>query len=71
MKKVRLHYRMLMSGSDETSEGQTEVVVLDYIAEQLIEGKKVAQVVMYLIAYAFLQGYNGGCHLLDAEEVAE
>ena len=73
MKKVKLYYRMLQSsdvGSD-TEEGTTEAIVTDQIAQRLLEGQKVGKVVCYLIALASLQGWNGGCHLLKAEEVAE
>jgi hypothetical protein len=73
MKKVRLFYRMLQSsdvGAD-SEEGVTEVLVTDQIAQRLLEGHKVGKAVCFLIALASLQGWNGGCLLLKAEEVAE
>ena len=73
MKKVKLYYKMLQSsdvGSD-TEEGTIEAIVTDQIAQRLLEGQKVGKVVCFLIALASLQGWNGGCHLLKAEEIAE
>jgi len=73
VKKVKLYYRMLESNNvdAETEEGETVVLVTDGIAQRLLEGQKVGKAVCYLIALAALQGWNGGCHLLKAEEVAE
>ena len=71
MKKVRLKYEMKMSGGANSAVGHTEVLVTEGIAEQLLEGRKVGKVVCYLIAMASIQGYEGGCFLLGAEEVAE
>lgn len=73
MKKIKLHYRMLESNNvdAETEEGSTIAIVTDGIAQRLLEGQKVGKVVCYLIALAALQGWNGGCHLVSAEEVAE
>ena len=73
MKKVKLHYRMLESNDADgnTEEGSTIATVTDGIAQRLLEGQKVGKVVCYLIALAALQGWNGGCHLLKAEEVTE
>lgn len=73
MKKVKLYYKMLESsdvGSDY-EEGSTVAIVTDNIAQRLLEGQKVGKVVCFLIALAALQGWNGGCHLLKAEEVTE
>ena len=73
MKVVKLNYKMLQSsdaGAD-TQEGSTEALVTDAIAQRLLEGQKVGKVVCYLIALASLQGWNGGCFLLSAEDVTE
>ena len=73
MRKVKLFYRMLQSsdvGSD-SEEGSTIAIVTDNFAQRLLEGQKVGKVVCYLIALAALQGWNGGCHLIRAEEIAE
>lgn len=71
MKKVKLYYRMLESNdaNGDTEDGSTIVTVTDGIAQRLLEGQKVGKVVCYLIALAALQGWNGGCHLLKAEEI--
>ena len=73
MKKVMLHYRMLESNDADgnTEEGSTVAIVTDGIAQRLLEGQKVGKVVCFLIALAALQGWNGGCHLIRAEEIAE
>ena len=71
MKKVRLKYEMKRSGGADSAIGHTEVIVTDSIAEQLLEGRKVGKVVCYLIAMASIQGYDGGCFLLDAELAEE
>ncbi len=72
MKKVKLYYRMLESNNVDaaTEEGETVALVTDGIAQRLLEGQKVGKVVCYLIALASLQGWNGGCHLIKAEEIA-
>ena len=71
MKKVKLYYRMLESNNAdaETEDGTTLAIVTDGIAQRLLEGQKVGRVVCFLIALAALQGWNGGCHLLKAEEI--
>ena len=73
MKKVKLYYRMLESNNAdaETKDGTTLAIVTDGIAQRLLEGQKVGKVVCYLIALASLQGWNGGCFLLSAEDVTE
>ncbi|MPM26399.1 hypothetical protein SDC9_72900 [bioreactor metagenome] len=71
MKKVRLKYEMKRSGGADSAIGHTDVLVTDSIAEQLLEGRKVGKVVCYLIAMASIQGYDGGCFLLDAEPAEE
>ena len=73
MKKVKLYYRMLESNNAdaETKDGTTLAIVTDGIAQRLLEGQKVGKVVCYLIALASLQGWNGGCFLLDAEDITE
>lgn len=73
MKKVKLFYRMLESNNVDalTEEGETVAIVTDGIAQRLLEGQKVGKVVCFLIALAAMQGWNGGCHLVRAEEVAE
>ena len=71
MKKVKLYYRMLESNNAdaETEDGTTLAIVTDGIAQRLLEGQKVGRVVCFLIALAALQGWNGGCHLLKAEDI--
>lgn len=73
MKKVKVFYRMLQSGDKgaDSQDGTTEVMVTDQIAQRLLEGQKVCKVVCFLIALASLQGWNGGCFLLSAEDVSE
>ena len=71
MKKVKLYYKMLQSSDvgSESEEGSTIAVVTDNIAQRLLEGQKVGKVVCYLITLASLRGWNGGCLLLNAEEL--
>ena len=73
MKVVKLNFKMLQSSDKgaDSQDGTTEVMVTDQIAQRLLEGQKVGKVVCYLIALASLQGWNGGCLLLSAEEITE